>query len=248
VGEARVHIVGIGMGPHHVTPEAADVLRRADYVIAAEKGADDALLAIRREIADAFDLVVVAVPDPARDREAAGDGGYVGAVAGWHAARVAAYEAVLAERGGTAVFLVWGDPAFYDSTIRVVEAIAERGAVEVAYDVLPGISALQLLAARHRIVLHDVGDPLHVTTGRRLGEALDAGLTNIAVMLNRSLELDGLEDWTIWWGGNLGRPEEELVAGRVGDVLPEVLAARERIRAAAGWVLDIYLLRKAPVS
>jgi precorrin-6A synthase len=232
------------MGPHQVTPEAADALRDADYVIAAEKRDGDALLAVRREIAAAHGVPVVAVPDPSRDREPVGDGGYVGAVADWHAARVAAYEAVLAERGGTAAFLVWGDPAFYDSTIRIVEAIAERGVVELEYDVVPGISALQLLAARHRIVLHDVGQPLHVTTGRLLARAVESGQTNIAVMLNRSIELDGLDDWTIWWGGNLGRPEEELVAGRVGDVLPEIAAARERAREAAGWVLDIYVVRR----
>ena len=244
----RVRIIGIGMGPHQVTPEAADALRDADYVIAAEKSQTDALLAVRREIAAAYEVPVVAVPDPKRDRDptgGAGDGGYVGAVAGWHAARVAAYEAVLAERRGTAAFLVWGDPAFYDSTIRIVEAIAERGAVEVDYDVVPGISALQLLAARHRIVLHDVGQPLHVTTGRLLADAVAAGQSNIAVMLNRSVGLDGLEDWSIWWGGNLGRPEEELISGRVGDVLGEVEAARERIRDIAGWVLDIYVVRKA---
>lgn len=239
----RIHIVGIGMGAHHVTPEAADALRDADYVIAAEKRDGDALLAIRREIADEFGLPVVAVPDPSRDREPAGDGGYVGAVAGWHAARVAAYEAVLAERQGTAAFLVWGDPAFYDSTIRIIEAIGERDAVDVEYDVVPGISALQLLAARHKVVLHDVGQPLHLTTGRKLPGAVEAGQTNIAVMLNRSVELDGMADWTIWWGGNLGRPEEELVAGRVGDVRGEIDAARERIRDAAGWVLDIFLVR-----
>jgi precorrin-6A synthase len=240
----RVRIIGIGMGPHQVTPEAADALRDADYVIAAEKHSDDALLAIRREIAGAHGVPIVPVPDPARDREPVGDGGYVGAVAGWHAARVAAYEQVLAERQGTAAFLVWGDPAFYDSTIRIVEAIAQRGVVDVEYDVVPGISALQLLAARHRIVLHDIGEPLHVTTGRLLAEAVAAGQTNIAVMLNRSVELHGLEDWTIWWGGNLGRPEEGLVAGRVGDVLAELEATRERIRRDVGWVLDVFVVRR----
>jgi precorrin-6A synthase len=239
----RVRIIGIGMGPHQVTPEAADALRDADYVIAAEKQSDDALLAIRREISDAYGVPVVAVPDPARDRDPVGDGGYTGAVAGWHAARVAAYEQVLAERQGTAAFLVWGDPAFFDSTVRIIEAIAERGVVEVEYDVVPGISALQLLAARHRIVLHDIGQPLHVTTGRLLADTVAAGQTNIAVLLNRSVELAGLEDWTIWWGGNLGRPEEELVSGRVGDVLDDIEVARERIRATVGWVLDIFVVR-----
>ncbi|WP_220793292.1 precorrin-6A synthase (deacetylating) [Nocardioides stalactiti] len=239
----RVRIVGVGMGPHQVTPEAADALRAADYAIAADKGPDDGLLAVRREIAAAHDLPVVAVPDPKRDRQPEGDGAYVGAVAHWHAARVAAYEAVLAERGGTAAFLVWGDPAFYDSTIRIVESIAARGVVEVEYDVLPGISALQLLAARSRIVLHDVGQPLHVTTGRLLAAAVAGGQTNIAVLLNRSVELDGLEDWTIWWGANLGAAGERLVSGRVGDVAEAVVAARDAAKAEAGWVMDLFLLR-----
>jgi precorrin-6A synthase len=125
-----------------------------------------------------------------------------------------------------------------------VESIAERRVVEVEYDVVPGISALQLLAARHRIVLHDVGQPLHVTTGRLLAAAVAGGQTNVAVMLNRSVELDGLEDWTIWWGGNLGRPEEALVAGRVGDVLAELEATRDRIRGEVGWVLDVFVVRR----
>jgi precorrin-6A synthase len=232
------------MGPHQVTPEAADALRDADYVVAAEKHEGDALLAIRREIAGAFGVPVVGVPDPVRDREPVGDGGYVVAVAGWHAARVAAYEVVLAERQGTAAFLVWGDPAFYDSTIRIVEAIAERGELEIDYDVVPGVSALQLLAARHRIVLHDIGRPLHVTTARRLPEAVASGQDNIAVMLGGELVLDGLDDWSIWWGANLGATGEELVHGRVGDVAAEIANARGRARDAAGWVMDVYLLRR----
>jgi precorrin-6A synthase len=243
--KARVRIIGIGMGPNQLTPEATDALRDADYVIAADKGEGDALLAVRREIASAFDVPVVAVPDPERDREAVGDGGYVTAVSDWHAARVAAYEVVLAERLGTAAFLVWGDAAFYDSTIRIVEAIAKRGAIEVEYDVVPGISALQLLAARHRIVLHDVGQPLHITTARRLPEAMAAGEENIVVMLGGEPALEGLDDWSIWWGANLGANGEALVAGRVGDVATEIASARRRARDAAGWVMDVYLLRRA---
>ena len=36
---------------------------------------------------------------------------------------------------------------------------------------------------------------------------------------------------------------EALVAGRVGDVLPAVEAARSSAREEAGWVMDVYLLR-----
>lgn len=235
----RIRVLGIGMGPQHVTAEVADALRGCDYVLTSRKSDDDGLLAVRTEVAEAFGVEVVAVPDPRRDRDDPAD--YPGAVAAWHEARVAAYEEVLTERGGTAGFLVWGDPSLYDSTIRIVERLAERLPVE--YDVLPGVSAPQLLAARHRIVLHQVGQPVHVTTARRLREALDAGQQNVIVMLLRHLELDGLEDWSIWWGANLGTASEELAAGRVADVLPDVMAARDRAKAAAGWVMDLCLLR-----
>lgn len=241
----RVRVLGVGMGPQHVTPEVSAALREADYVLAAEKSEHDQLLAVRRRIADEHGLPVVAVPDPRRDRaDVATAGSYRRAVGDWHDARVAAYEAVLAERGGTAAMLVWGDPSLYDSSIRIVATIAERGAVDLEWDVLPGISAPQLLAARHRLVLNDIGLPVHVTTGRRLREEVDAGLDNLVVMLNRTLDLAGLEDWDIWWGANLGGAGEELVAGQVGTVLSRIEEARDRARATAGWVMDLYLLRR----
>ncbi len=235
----RVRILGIGMGPQHVTPEVAEAIRSCDYVLAADKGKDDALLAARSAVAQMHGIELVAVRDPERDRADPAD--YPGAVRDWHEARVAAYEQVLRARGGTAGFLVWGDPSLYDSTIRIVEQLARR--LPIDYDVLPGISAPQLLAARHRIVLHTVGAALHVTTARRLHDDVAAGQTNLVVMLNRSLELAGLEDWSIWWGANLGTDSEELVCGRVGDVLTELDAARSRAKQAAGWVMDLHLLR-----
>lgn len=235
----RVRVLGIGMGPQHLTGEVAAALRSVDYILAAEKREDDGLLAARRSIAESFGVELVAVPDPRRDRDTPAD--YERAVRDWHAARVDAYEAILRSRGGTAAFLVWGDPSLYDSTLRVVEQLATR--LPVDYDVLPGVSAPQLLAARHRIVLHGVGQPVHVTTARRLRSDIAAGQTNLVVMLGGSLDLGGLEDWSIWWGANLGLESEELIAGRVGEVLPDLLAARERVRASDGWVMDIYLLR-----
>ncbi|GAB3229038.1 precorrin-6A synthase (deacetylating) [Mycolicibacterium hippocampi] len=248
----KVRIVGVGMGPQHVTAEVAEALRSADYVLAAEKADGDPLLALRREIVLAHPgadgpVEVVAVPDPERDRSAGlTTGGYESAVTDWHDARAARYAAVLAQRGGTAAFLVWGDPSLYDSTIRIVEKVRALG-VALEYDVLPGISAPQLLAARHRMVLHDVGRPVHLTTGRRLQEAVGAGLDNILAMLNpppERLDFTGLADWTIWWGANLGAVGERLVAGRVGDVLPAIAEARAAAQAQDGWVMDLFLVRK----
>ncbi|WP_255407302.1 precorrin-6A synthase (deacetylating) [Mycobacterium sp. AT1] len=248
----RVRILGIGMGPGQVTHEVADALRSVDYVLAAAKGDDDGLLALRREIVEAFPgaggpAEIVVVPDPVRDRSAGlTDANYEGAVADWHDARAARYADVLRERGGTAAFLVWGDPSLYDSTIRVVEKVRALG-LGVEFDVLPGISAPQLLAARHRIVLHEVGRSVHVTTGRRLQEAVAAGQDNVVAMLNPPpdrLDLTGLDDWTVWWGANLGATGERLVSGRLSEALPAIVDAREEAKAEAGWVMDLFLVRR----
>lgn len=249
----RVRILGVGMGPQHVTPEVAAALRDSDYVIAADKSGgdgEDGLLALRRAIVDAYagpGTEIVAVTDPPRDRSTGlTTAGYEGAVSDWHAARATRYAEVLRQKGGTAAFLVWGDPSLYDSTIRVLERARDLG-VALDYDVLPGISAPQLLAARHRIVLHEVGRSVHITTGRRLQQAVGSGLDNIVAMLNpppERLDFTGLNDWQIWWGANLGAVGERLVAGRLGDVLGDIVAARAAAADEAGWVMDLFLVRR----
>jgi precorrin-6A synthase len=250
VSVERVQIVGIGCGhPDQLTAEAVQALQAADFAIVARKREDDPLLAARRAIVDrhAPGLEIVEVDDPERDRSASASAtkdGYEAAVMDWHEARAARYEDVLGHRSGRAVFLVWGDPAFYDSTIRIVERILDRGNLVFSWDVVPGISALQLLAARHRIVLHEVGQPILVTTGRRLREAIDAGAENILVMLSASVDLAGLDDWHIWWGANLGTDSEYLITGRAAEAADGIAAARERVKAEAGWVMDVYLLRR----
>ena len=247
----RIRIIGIGSGGlDQVTVEAVRAMNDVAFFVVTDKvkkdGSPDPLVAARTELLERHldrepSLVVVA--DPERDRQPAD---YEAAVSDWHEARADAWEKALLENDGDAGLLVWGDPAFYDSTIRIIERVLERGTVSAELDVVPGISSLQVLAARHQIVLHDVGHPVHVTTGRRLQEAVDAGQDNIVVMLNRSLEpLEALGDWQIWWGANLGTPSEQLVSGRVGEVLSTVEAARTAAKDRAGWVMDVYLLRRS---
>jgi precorrin-6A synthase len=149
---------------------------------------------------------------------------------------------------GTVGFLVWGDPAFYDSTIRIVESVAEAG-VDLTMTVLPGISSVQLLAARHRLVLNGVGRSIHLTTGRRLVEEYSPALGDVVVMLDGYLScaqlLENHPGLQIFWGAQLGLPDEVLVAGPLAQVLEEIRAARLAVRAARGWVMDTYLLRQA---
>ena len=141
---------------------------------------------------------------------------------------------------------MWGDPALYDSTIRIVESIPNLG-IDLELTVLPGISSIQLLAARHKITLNRVGQPIHITTGRRLLEEYSPALGDVVVMLDGDLACAGLverfADLMIYWGAQLGLEDEALASGKLSDVIGEIRAKRAAIRAARGWVMDTYLLR-----
>ena len=257
----RIRVIGIGMGdPAHVTGEAARALATVDVFLVADKGEEKSdLVAARQAVCDALipaghPYRVVEVTDPRRGPDAERDAtAYDRGVRDWHAARVDAYAGVIDRLGAaetTVGFLVWGDPAFYDSTIRVVDAIVERYAaagVTVAHDVIAGISAPQLLAARHRIPLNRIGAPIHITTGRRLVDEYDPSLGDVVVMLDGHLacaELAGaFPDLELWWGAYLGTPDELLVHGRLADVVDEVRRVRAQARERHGWVMDTYLLR-----
>lgn len=250
----RILVVGIGPGdPDQVTIEAIAAVRSADYVVVTEKDRPDGdpLAAARAALLDRHVRPtprVVVVADPERDRDGGrtdATDGYERAVADWHAERAERYTRVLVDERGDAAFLVWGDPALYDSTIRVLAPVADAVGAELV--VVPGVSSLSALAARHRIVLHGIGEPVHVTTGRRLADAVDAGERSIAVLLNRSLdELRSIDPtgWYVWWAANLGTPDERLVSGPLADVLPDLETARAEVKSAAGWVMDVYLLRR----
>jgi precorrin-6A synthase len=247
----RLRIIGIGPGgPDQLTVEAVEALNDVDVFLLPDKGIPD-LVALREEILErhvrgSYRLVTVA--DPPRDRSPADLTGYGAAVSDWHEARALALEQVIAELpeevGG---ILVWGDPSLYDSTLRIVGDILSRGIVSFDHDVVPGVSSVSLLAARHRIVLHRVGEPVTVTTGRRLLDTVAvAPVDNVVVMLDGDLACASLDTaaWDVWWGANLGTSNEALVAGRLADVLPRIRAARSRTKQARGWVMDTYLLRR----
>lgn len=249
----KVLLIGIGAGGlDQLTVEAVSALNAADvFLVAAKNRGVDDLVALREAILARHraspDYRVIEVPDPERDRADPAD--YGGAVRDWHEARAAAYEAVIAAEvpeGHTCAFLVWGDPSLYDSTIRVVERILARGNLDLDYSVLPGVSSVQLLAARHRLVLNRIGGPITITTGRMLARDVAAGADNLVVMLDKDLAAAALPGgWEIFWGANLGTEDEELVSGPLGEVLEDIRAARARAAAARGWVMDTYLIRRA---
>lgn len=256
VAPRQVKVIGIGAGsPGHLTQEAIAALRSVDVFLVADKGAaKDELVSVRRAICAQFidgtegeDYRFVTVTDPVRGPDAERDDtAYRSGVADWHAARADRYADVIADLPDDAVvgFLVWGDPAFYDSTIRVVDAIGERLPIDT--HVVPGISAFQALAAAHGIVLHAVGQPVHITTGRRLAAEWSPALGSVVVMLDGHLACQALveraPDLVIHWGAYLGLPQQTLRSGRLADVIDDLIALRAELRAEHGWLMDVYLL------
>lgn len=265
-----VYVIGIGAGdPEHLTLQAVAAMNRVDVFFVIDKGVDD-LAALRtdllaRHVTRAHR--VVEAPDPARDRVGPADGmgadgvgahgagadgvaAYEAGVVDWQDRREAVYQAMIVDElaeDGTGGFLVWGDPALYDGTLRILDRIAARGAV--AFDVVsvPGISSVAALAARHRVVLNRTGRAFTVTTGRRLAaEGWPAGVDDVVVLLdarNAFAELPD-RDVDIYWGAYLGTPDEVLVAGDLQQVKGEIRRLWAERRARKGWIMDTYLLRR----
>jgi precorrin-6A synthase len=244
----HIHVIGIGAGdPGYMTVQAIEALNDTDVFFAMDKGeAKSDLVAQRREICARFirepGYRFVELPDPKRAANFQ-DGAYRETVSDWHAARARVWAAALcAELGpdGVGAFLAWGDPSLYDSTLRILDAVAAE--VDIEYDVIPGITAVQALTARHRIPLNEVGEPVLITTGRQLRAH---GLSGSAVvMLDAECSFRACPaDTRIWWGAYLGTDDELLVAGTIGEVGTRIVELRAEARARHGWIMDTYLLR-----
>jgi len=240
-----VLVVGIGAGhPEHITMQAINALNRADVLFIPDKGASKADLADLRR-----DIIARYVTNPASrslsyavpQRDAAHPD-YAAGVDAWHAALAQLFGTLLdaVPEHGHGAFLVWGDPSLYDSTIRILERL--RASRDFAVEVIPGITSVQALTAAHGIALNRIGEPVLITTGRRLGPVSD----DTVVMLDgQTAFMDADPDLLIFWGAYLGTPDEITISGRLGDVRDEIVATRQAARARHGWIMDTYLLRQA---
>ncbi len=208
------------------------------------------LMDVRKEVCDRYitgPCRIVTAADAERDRDAAA---YTAAVDDWRARRADIYQRLITTEladDGRGAFLAWGDPAIYDSTLHILADVLARGAVRFEISVIPGISSVQALAARHRISLTRTGRPLHITTGRRLAaEGFPASADDVLVMLDARAAFAAADgDDEIYWGAYIGTADEILISGRVREVSERILLAREAARERHGWIMDTYLLRRA---
>ncbi|WP_072691436.1 precorrin-6A synthase (deacetylating) [Rhodococcus marinonascens] len=244
----ELFVIGIGAGdPDQVTVQAIKAMNKVDVFFVIGKGDE------KRDLVDVRAAIlaehvtrphrVVDIADPPRDRTPSD---YQGVVDDWHERRAALFEAEFAAEPGVGAILVWGDPSLYDSTLRIIDRVLGRGKVSFDYSVIPGVTSVQSLAAQHRIVLNRIGEPVHITTGRRLAQGLPDGVDNALVMLDAHCTFTQVpgDDVQIWWGAYLGTPDEVLVSGNLREVEDEIQRVRAELRERKGWIMDTYLIRR----
>lgn len=251
----RLLLIGIGAGdPDFVTTQAVKALNQVDIFFLVDKGDEKSdLEKLRNDICTRYirepSYRVVELEESPRDRAPSA---YEAEVAAWRDRRAASYRSAIDKElrdGECGAFLIWGDPSLYDGTIGIVEQLAAETPGAFGYEVIPGISSIQALAARHKIALHRISRPFQVTTGRRLGESgFPEGVDDLVVMLDarNAFRTVADEDVDIYWGAYLGTEDEVLVSGKVRDVMDEIERVRAAKKAEKGWIMDTYLLRRNP--
>jgi precorrin-2/cobalt-factor-2 C20-methyltransferase len=211
-----MRLIGVGVGPGDpelVTVKAVRVLRNAGRVFVpvldpGEAGRAEATVRVHAGH-DRIERLVFALSGPvdAGRREQYWDAAGV---------RVAAW---LAETGGTAVFATIGDPNVY-STFTYLARTVTALAPGVAVDTVPGITAMQALAAASATPLVEGGERLtllpHTGSLDALREVLAADGTVVVYKGGRQLAtLNNVirqADRAAIYGGHLGLAGERIDA------------------------------------
>ncbi len=216
-------LIGVGVGPGDpdlITVKAVAALRAADVVLVPETDTGTS------EVGRAEQVVLAACPEaasrvrrvPFSMAQRAGVG--TKRRKSWEASAKAAEEA-FAGGARSVAFATVGDPSVYSTFSYLADHV--RAAVPtLQVEVIPGITAMQALAAASRIPLVEAQEVLTlvpVTAGlEQLGEALEHSDTVVAYKGGRHLPavLDLVRNRrpgaTGVMGTNLGLPEQELVA------------------------------------
>lgn len=248
----KIFVIGIGAGnPDQITVQAINALNQVDVFFVLDKGpGKDKLAALRRDMCRRFikhqRYRVVEAPNPERARDPAD---YRSAVVDVNRDKTLLFERLIADEmrdGECGAFLVWGDPSLYDSTLRILNAMLELGRDGIEVEVIPGISSVQALAARHKTTLNQIGQAFEVTTGRRLAEGFPHSVDSVVVMLDANATFRQFvdQDIDIFWGAYVGTPDEILVAGKLRDVAGDIERLRTEARAAHGWIMDSYIMHR----
>lgn len=169
-----MRLIGVGMGPGDpelVTVKAVRVLREADLVVVPVMGADEVGRAEATVLAhidhDRVQRLVFALDDRG--------GATPERVQAWDAAADAVAQAL--RSSACVAFATIGDPNIYSTFTYLADAVRER-LPEVVVETVPGITAMQALAARSGTVLCEGTESLALLPLTAGLEAFEEALTH----------------------------------------------------------------------
>ncbi|PKL50560.1 MAG: precorrin-6A synthase (deacetylating) [Nitrospira bacterium HGW-Nitrospira-1] len=253
----KIYLIGIGPGnPDYLTVQAINTMKKVDVFFLLEKDGQKGkeLLDIRKEILEkylnsgAYRVVTAKIP-----KRKKGSRPYVEEIKVWRQETAAVIAGLIKNKmkeGENSALLVWGDPSLYDGHLEMLQHILKRGIINFEYEVIPGITSVQVLAARHKIPLNRIGEPIVITTGRKLKEYSTDEVINAIVLLDSCSAFKRFHgaDIDIYWGGYLGTGDEILVSGKLKDIIGDIKKIRSEAKKKKGWLMDAYILRRTEGS
>ena len=252
----KIKLIGIGLGnPKHITAEAIEALKLCDLIIIGDKKETKSELAnLKREITLAqIDSEKTEISSFSFPERKVSEPFYKDAVLDWHSDIANLWVDLILKflkknfNKQTIIGIpVWGDPSLYDSTLRIGEKVRKK-IENSSIQMISGISSPHVLASSFGIPFNKIGEPVMITTGRKLREdGWPKGVSTIFVMLDGDCSFGSLAEQNlyIWWGAYLGLDRETLLEGKLEDIKNNIIELRQKLRKKFGWIMDIYKIQQ----
>ncbi len=242
----KFFLIGMGTGnPEHLTIEGIKTLKKMDLILLPKKNNQKKeLLNIRKHICKTIIVKKTIIKEyniPSRTQKKS----YKESVNIWHQ-KISENILKIIKKNHSEKnklgFLIWGDPALYDSTLRIISNLK----IKYKLKIISGISSIQALTSAHSISLNEIGESVLVTTGRKLKGEMFKNSKSVLVFLDGeySFKFLDLKHYYIWWGAYLGMKKQILIKGRLSEVYKKIISRKKKAQTVNGWIMDTYLLKK----
>ena len=240
----KVYLIGMGPGNlKYLTLEAVDLIKRLPLFLIPLKSSKKTYLTEKRKeilykIRKDRNFKIVEIPFPERKRSFQ----YKEAVISWRRKKAEILIKVLQKESTEEVgFIIWGDPSIYDGHIEIFKDVQKQ--IPIEFEIIPGISAFQILSAKHKIPLTRIAGSLLFTTPRGLKKFSEIKENTVVFLDNyESYRKFNQKDLKIYWGAYLGTEKEVLLSGRLSEVKEKIIELRRKLRKENGWIMEIYFL------